>query len=60
MVETGYGKILIIIKLNQILNNGKILIKIISIHPLITDKDIYEKIKKINEEVKNKEKIGSF
>ena len=53
MGETGWGKTLLIKKMNQILNKGKMTIKIINIHPGKTDKDIYKEVKKINEEAKN-------
>ena len=57
MGEAGCGKTSLIIKLNQILNNGEITLKIINIHPEITDEDIFKKMKEINEEAKkNKEK----
>ena len=57
MGETGCGKTALIIKLNQILNNGEISVKIINIHPWITDEDICKDIKEINEEAKkNKDK----
>ena len=57
MGETGCGKTALIKKLNQILNNGKNLVKTLNIHPGITDEDIYEFIKKINNNAnKNKEK----
>ena len=52
MGETGCGKKSLIIKLNQILNNGENLVKIINIHPWITDEDIYKELKKIDEEAK--------
>ena len=42
MGETGCGKTSLIIKLNQILNNGEKLIKIINIYPGITDEEICE------------------
>ena len=48
MGETGCGKTLLIIKLSQILNNGEKLVKIINIHPDITDEEIYNKMKEIN------------
>ena len=54
MGETGCGKTSLIIKLNQILNNGEITLKIINIHPGITDEDICKEMKKINEETKDK------
>ena len=57
MGETGCGKTSLIIKLNQILNNGEKLIKIINIYPGITDEEIYERMKEINKEAKNSEYI---
>jgi len=53
MGETGCGKTLLVIKLNQILNNGKITVRIIKIHPNITEKDILKEMKRINEEAKH-------
>ena len=53
MGETGCGKTALIKKLNQILNNGKNLVKTQNIHPGITDEDICEFIKKINKEAKD-------
>ena len=53
MGETGCGKTALIIKLNQILNNGEVTVKKINIHPWLTDEDIYKKIKEIDEEAKN-------
>ena len=61
MGETGCGKTSLIIKLNQLLNNGEKLVKIINIHPGINDKEICNKMKEMNEKAKlqdyiNKEK----
>ena len=56
MGETGCGKTALIIKLNQILNNGEISIKIININPWISDEDICKKIIEINEEAKRNKK----
>ena len=56
MGETGRGKTALIIKLNQILNNGEILVKKINIYPWITDEDIFKKIKEIDEEAKKNDK----
>ena len=50
--ETGCGKTLLIEKLYQILNNGKLNIKIINIFPGITDEILNNEIKKIVEESK--------
>ena len=52
MGEAGCGKTLSIIKLNQILNNGEILVEKINIHPGITDEYINQKIKQLNEKAK--------
>ena len=58
MGETGCGKTLLAEKLSQILNNGKMNLKIINIHLGFTDDILYEDMKKINEEAKNlKEEI---
>ena len=43
MGETGCGKTFLVIKLNQILNNGEISLRIINIHHGITEKAIYKK-----------------
>ena len=56
MGETGCGKTSLITKLNQILNNGEILLEIINIHPWISDNDIYEILKIINEKAEKAEK----
>ena len=58
MGETGCGKTLLIIKLSQILNNGEKLVKIINIHPDITDEEIYNKMKEINKKAKLQEYIN--
>ena len=50
MGETGCGKTLLIIKLNQILNNGENKVKIINIYPEITENDICKEMIKINKE----------
>jgi len=42
MGETGCGKTSLIIKLNQILNNGKITVQIVNIHPGINDELLCE------------------
>ena len=58
MGETGCGKTLLIEKLNQILNNGKMTIRIINLHHGITDDILYNNVKKIIEEAKTiKEEI---
>ena len=56
MEETGYGKTSLIIKLNQILNNGETTLEVFNMHPGITDKDIYIKMDEINEKAKKKKK----
>ena len=53
MGETGCGKTTLIIKLNQILNNGEITVKTINMHPWTTDEDIFIKMKEIDEDAKN-------
>jgi len=55
MGETGCGKTSLIIKLNQILNNGEKLLEIINIHPSITDEEICKRMKEINEIAKRQE-----
>ena len=55
MGETGCGKTSLIIKLSQILSNGKKLVEIINIHPGITDEEIITNIKLMNDKAKNKE-----
>ena len=53
MGESGCGKTKLITKLNQIINNGNISLKIININNNTTDEQIYEKIKAINKEANN-------
>ena len=55
MGETGCGKTSLIIKLSQILSNGKKLVEIINIHPSITDEEIISNMKIMNEKAKKKE-----
>ena len=55
MGETGCGKTSLIIKLSQILSNGKKLVEIINIHPSITDEEIITNMKAMNEKAKNEE-----
>ena len=55
MGETGCGKTSLIIKLNQILNNGEKLLETINIHPSITDEEICKRMKEINEIAKRQE-----
>ena len=58
MGETGCGKTLLIEKLNEILNDGKMTIRIINLHPGITDDILYNYMKKIVEDAKTtKEEI---
>ena len=52
--ETGCGKTSIIIKLNEILFNGEKLIKIIHIHPDISENDLYKIMKELNTKLKEK------
>ena len=49
MGETGCGKTALIIKLNQILNNGETNVEIVNIHPGITDEKLCEIMDKKNE-----------
>ena len=49
MGETGCGKTALIIKLNQIINNGETSVEIINIHPGITDEKLCEIMDKKNE-----------
>ena len=56
MGETGCGKTALITKLNQILNNGNKTVKIINIHPGITDEDICKYMKEIEDEAQKDEK----
>ena len=58
MGETGCGKTSLIKKLSQILNNGEELVKIINIHPGITDEEISTKMKEINQLAKEMEYIN--
>ena len=61
MGETGCGKTLLITKLNQLINNGELLLEKININPDITDQIIYEEMKRINEKYNNtKEEIWVF
>jgi energy-coupling factor transporter ATP-binding protein EcfA2 len=57
MGETGCGKTSLIIKLSQLLNNGKILVEKINIHPGITDQEISKKMEEINAKAKGPEYI---
>ena len=58
MGETGCGKTSLIEKLSQIINNGEKLVEKINIHPGITDEDISENMKIINEIAKNQKIIN--
>ena len=58
MGETGCGKTSLITKLSQILNNGEKLVKIINIHPGITDEEISKRMKETNENGKAQEFIN--
>ena len=53
MGETGCGKTALIKKLNQLLNNGEQTVKIINIHPGITNEDIAGEMKKIDKDAKD-------
>ena len=53
MGEKGCGKTSLIKKFYQILNNGEELGEIININPVITDKQITEKMKEKKEIAKN-------
>ena len=53
MGETGCGKTALIIKLNQILNNGKTTVEIINIHPGITDKRLCQIMDETNNKAEN-------
>ena len=54
MGETGCGKTSLIVKLSELLNNGTNKVKIINIHPGITEDDIYKTMKIINDKEKEK------
>ena len=56
MGETGCGKTELVIKLNQILNNGEKVIEIINIHQSITDKYLCKKMEEMNEKAKQQKK----
>ena len=61
MGETGCGKTLLITKLNQIINNGEILLEKINFYPDITEQIICEEMKRINNKYLNsKEEIWVF
>ena len=53
MGEDGCGKKTLITKLNQILNNGEITVKIKNIHPGMTEENIYKYMRYLNAEAKN-------
>ena len=48
MGEAAVGKLSLVIKLNQLLNNGEITIQIINIHPEISELKIYNIMKEMN------------
>ena len=56
MGEAGCGKTSLIIKLNQILNDGEIGVEIINIHPGITNDYLYKKMEEVNEKAKGMKK----
>ena len=56
MGELGCGKTTLIKKLNQILNGGRTTLKIINIHPGITEEIICEKMKEANKEAEDLKK----
>ena len=53
MGEEGCGKLSLIFKLNELLNNGKRNIEIININPEINDEKLYKIMERINEKAKN-------
>ena len=53
MGETGCGKTSLITKLNTILNGGETSLKIINIHPGITDKILYERMEEANKDAES-------
>ena len=53
MGETGCGKTSLIIKLNQLLNNGEKSVEKIDINPSINDEELCKKMKEKNEIAKN-------
>ena len=57
MGETGCGKTSLIIKLNQLLNNGEKKVEIIKIHSGITEQDIAKEMKIINDKAKKQDYI---
>ena len=56
MGEKGCGKKSLIIKLNQILNNGEITLEIINIHPGITNEYLCKKMEELNEKAEKHKK----
>ena len=61
MGETGCGKTTLIIKLNQIVNNGEILLERIDINPELTEEIICNELKRINKKASNqKEEFWVF
>ena len=57
MGETGCGKTSLIKKLSQILNNGEELVETINIHPGITDEEITNKMREMNDKAKSEKYI---
>ena len=58
MGDAGCGKTLLIAKLNQILNDGKTTLKIIIIHPGITDEILCERMEEANKEAEDLKNEG--
>jgi midasin (ATPase involved in ribosome maturation) len=58
MGETGCGKTSLIVKLSELLNNGKNKVEIINIHPGITEDEICKRMKIINNKAKEQEFIN--
>ena len=58
MGETGCGKTSLIKKLSQLLNNGDEVVEVINISPAITDKEIIEKMIKMNNKAKTENYKG--
>ena len=52
MGETGCGKTTLIKKLNQLLNNGELKLKILDINPSFDDNKLIDEMSKINEDAK--------
>jgi len=58
MGDTGCGKTSLITKLNQIINGGKTTLKIINIHPGITDEILCQRMDEANKEAEDLKKDG--